>query len=412
MNGRLYDPVLSRFIQADPIIQSPFDGQSLNRYTYVWNNPLAYTDPSGYTAQPKWLRAATTLLAIYVTVQTGINITNMLQTGSALVGGSCVPATLGHAVFTAAAGGAASGVISSGSPKGALSGAASSVAFFGTGQLAHGWGVVGKSLAHGVTGGILDELQGGSFGHGFINAGASKYLHTNLVTGQNVGVDGVISALIGGTISEATGGDFANGAVTAAMQYAMNCLQNDTVCKAGLARADEQRRAMSRDIFDAFTGPIAQVINFFTAAQEGDVVGMAMEASPAGRAKRLGTMMSVAHDAGQAGRGLRTAEQAGISPADARRIQNAANRTRQEIIVIGSRARGTSNPLSDWDYILTGPSRARGSASRSIPRGEAGGAVGPSGRETGIDVFQNYNPRAPDYLELDPSDAHVIFSPR
>ncbi|SFW11674.1 RHS repeat-associated core domain-containing protein [Nitrosovibrio sp. Nv17] len=48
MNARLYDPVLARFISADPLVQAPHDLQSLNRYGYVFNNPLAYTDPSGY----------------------------------------------------------------------------------------------------------------------------------------------------------------------------------------------------------------------------------------------------------------------------------------------------------------------------------------------------------------------------
>lgn len=48
MNGRIYDPVLARFLTADPFIQDPTDTQSLNRYTYVLNNPLAYTDPHGF----------------------------------------------------------------------------------------------------------------------------------------------------------------------------------------------------------------------------------------------------------------------------------------------------------------------------------------------------------------------------
>ncbi|GGF09328.1 RHS repeat-associated core domain-containing protein [Flavobacterium limi] len=47
MNGRLYDPKLRRFIQADNNIQNPFDSQNYNRYGYVLNNPLKYTDPSG-----------------------------------------------------------------------------------------------------------------------------------------------------------------------------------------------------------------------------------------------------------------------------------------------------------------------------------------------------------------------------
>ncbi|MFQ3250959.1 MAG: RHS repeat-associated protein [Glaciecola sp.] len=50
MNGRIYDPETARFAQADPIVQAPENGQSLNRYSYVFNNPLSYTDPTGYTA--------------------------------------------------------------------------------------------------------------------------------------------------------------------------------------------------------------------------------------------------------------------------------------------------------------------------------------------------------------------------
>ena len=48
MNGRIYDPKLGRFLQADPHIQEPFMTQSLNRYSYVINNPLNKTDPSGF----------------------------------------------------------------------------------------------------------------------------------------------------------------------------------------------------------------------------------------------------------------------------------------------------------------------------------------------------------------------------
>ena len=48
MNGRIYDPTLGRMLQADPFIQAPTNTQSYNRYSYVWNNPMSYTDPSGY----------------------------------------------------------------------------------------------------------------------------------------------------------------------------------------------------------------------------------------------------------------------------------------------------------------------------------------------------------------------------
>ncbi len=47
-NARLYDPIMSRFISADTIVQEPFNPQFLNRYTYCLNNPLIYVDPSGH----------------------------------------------------------------------------------------------------------------------------------------------------------------------------------------------------------------------------------------------------------------------------------------------------------------------------------------------------------------------------
>ncbi len=51
MNGRVYDPELARFTSADPVIQDPYAVSSFNRYAYVWNNPLKYTDPTGYQAE-------------------------------------------------------------------------------------------------------------------------------------------------------------------------------------------------------------------------------------------------------------------------------------------------------------------------------------------------------------------------
>ena len=47
MNGRMYDPVLARFLSPDPYVQSPDNSQSLNRYSYCLNNPFKYTDPTG-----------------------------------------------------------------------------------------------------------------------------------------------------------------------------------------------------------------------------------------------------------------------------------------------------------------------------------------------------------------------------
>ena len=48
MNARLYDPRIGRFISPDPIIPNIYNPQALNRYSYVYNNPLSYTDPTGH----------------------------------------------------------------------------------------------------------------------------------------------------------------------------------------------------------------------------------------------------------------------------------------------------------------------------------------------------------------------------
>ncbi|HAT43299.1 MAG TPA: hypothetical protein DCS87_16440 [Rheinheimera sp.] len=52
MNGRVYDQNLGRFMSVDPFIQSPKSTQSVNGYSYVMNNPMAGTDPTGYTVNP------------------------------------------------------------------------------------------------------------------------------------------------------------------------------------------------------------------------------------------------------------------------------------------------------------------------------------------------------------------------
>lgn len=48
MGGRVYDAEIGRFLSADPFVQDSTNLQALNRYSYVQNNPLSYTDPSGY----------------------------------------------------------------------------------------------------------------------------------------------------------------------------------------------------------------------------------------------------------------------------------------------------------------------------------------------------------------------------
>ncbi len=52
MNGRVFDYALGRFFSVDPIIQFPLNSQSLNPYSYILNNPLSGTDPTGYCGEP------------------------------------------------------------------------------------------------------------------------------------------------------------------------------------------------------------------------------------------------------------------------------------------------------------------------------------------------------------------------
>lgn len=50
MNGRVYDPVIGRFLSPDPMQGNPTQSQSWNPYAYVMNRPLTMTDPTGLEA--------------------------------------------------------------------------------------------------------------------------------------------------------------------------------------------------------------------------------------------------------------------------------------------------------------------------------------------------------------------------
>ena len=84
-----------------------------------------------------------------------------------------------------------------------------------------------KVVSHGIAGGVLQELQGGRFGHGFISAGGAQVAAPGIANigegslGQAVARVAAAS-VVGGTLSEVTGGKFANGAVTGAFSQAFN----------------------------------------------------------------------------------------------------------------------------------------------------------------------------------------------
>ncbi len=63
MNGRLYDPLIARFLSPDNFVQAPDLPQAFNRYSYCLNNPLLYTDPDG---EFPWVIAALALFGSYL----------------------------------------------------------------------------------------------------------------------------------------------------------------------------------------------------------------------------------------------------------------------------------------------------------------------------------------------------------
>ena len=50
-NARWYDPYLNHMTQPDTIVPDPYNSQDYDRYAYVRNNPLRYTDPSGHLSE-------------------------------------------------------------------------------------------------------------------------------------------------------------------------------------------------------------------------------------------------------------------------------------------------------------------------------------------------------------------------
>lgn len=84
------------------------------------------------------------------------------------------------------------------------------------------WTRMTKIVAHGLTGGAVQELQGGKFAQGFAAAGFAQAF-APAINGLKDSYHRLIAAAaVGGTASELSGGSFENGAVTAAFSRMFN----------------------------------------------------------------------------------------------------------------------------------------------------------------------------------------------
>jgi RHS repeat-associated protein len=195
MNGRLYDPVVKRFLAPDNFVQDPTNTQNFNRYGYVLNNPLVYMDQNG-----EWIHIAIGAV-IGGLVNWGMHGFKFDMDGlkafgvGALAGG--IGAATGGAAFTALGGGAAGmGGFLAGAGSGAVGAFTSSMTLSIGNNIALGDPLMtpeqillGTAIG-GVTGGLINGGTALAHGRKFLdgNGGMVKPLP---ITIQSAGVQSI-----------------------------------------------------------------------------------------------------------------------------------------------------------------------------------------------------------------------------
>lgn len=156
MNGRTYDPRLGRFLQADALVQEAKFSQSLNRYSYVMNNPLSFTDPSGNFNFGRFLKTWGRVIGIAVISYYTFGASSGWS-AAVLAETSLTPAMAGtlSAMIGGATAGFVGGSLATGTFKGAISGALIG-AFIG--GVANGANPYGKDAGDAIIRGALSNI--------------------------------------------------------------------------------------------------------------------------------------------------------------------------------------------------------------------------------------------------------------
>jgi len=207
--SRYYDPQLSRFIQPDSIIPSSDDSQALNRYSYCYNNPLIFTDPSGH-----FVVAAATAIASYIAAHATTII------ASAVINAGIAAAQGGNVWKAAVAGAIAGGFGAMGIMEGMAGGALGALVTGGDpGMAAATAGIAaGVSIACGFS--PISDWVGG-----VPDISIGQICIRDLAASTGVG------ALSGGVTAEIFGGDFREGAmwgaIGAAAGYVVSTYMDD-----------------------------------------------------------------------------------------------------------------------------------------------------------------------------------------
>jgi RHS repeat-associated protein len=233
MNGRLYDATIARFVSADPIIADPLSTLAFNRYAYVDNNPMTYTDPTGYLKIGKIIGRIIGAILHPITLIPGVNkfiasnqiAQALVMASSAFCGPAAAACAAGNAAYLTGIQGGSLGDMF----KAAVIAYGTAMAFQAVGDMT-GHGKLdflsNKHLAniagHAVVGCGSAAASGGKCGSGALAAGFGSF--AGPVIPSNWGTVGNMAAqmVIGGTGSVLGGGKFHNGAVTAAFGYLFN----------------------------------------------------------------------------------------------------------------------------------------------------------------------------------------------